>query len=169
MLSDKMQKALNEQVNAELFSAYLYLSMCAHFQSQGLPGFANWMRVQTQEEMMHGMKIYDFIHERGGKVALEAIAQPETKWASPKDVFAATLEHERKVTSLINELVDLAVKQKDHATQIFLQWFVTEQVEEESSASAILDRLRLIGKDASTLFMLDQELAQRVFTPPAAV
>lgn len=166
MLNRKMEKALNDQINAELYSAYLYLAMEAHFTMEGLPGFAAWMRAQTQEEMFHAMKMYDFIHERGGQAVLAAIAKPPGKWKSPVDVFENVLAHEQKVTGLINGLVDLALAEKDHATHIFLQWFVTEQVEEEASAGEVLQKLKLIGKDANGLFVLDRELGQRVFTPP---
>jgi ferritin len=168
MISKKMEKALNEQVNAELFSAYLYLSMEAYFKSQNLNGFANWMRVQTQEEVMHAMKIYEFINERGGRITLKAIGGPETKWDSPLAVFKAVYEHEQKVTSLINDLVDLAIEEKDHATNTFLQWFVNEQVEEEASADQVVQQLKMMEKAPGGMFMLDRELGQRVFTPPAA-
>jgi len=133
MISKKIEKALNKQINAELYSAYLYLSMVAYFESVNLPGFANWMKVQTQEELMHAMKIYDFVNERGGRVVLKAIEAPPTEWDSPLDAFEATYKHEQKVTGLINNLVNLAIEEKDHATSSFLQWFVNEQVEEESS------------------------------------
>ena len=168
MISKKMEKALNEQVNAELFSAYLYLSMEAYFKSLNLNGFANWMRVQTQEEVTHAMKIYDFIDERGGRITLKAIDGPETKWDSPLAVFNAVYEHEQKVTSLINNLVNLAIEEKDHASNTFLQWFVNEQVEEEASADQVVQQLKLMEKAPGGLFLLDRELAQRVFTPPAA-
>jgi ferritin len=167
MISKKMEKALNEQVNAELFSAYLYLSMEAYFKSLNLTGFANWMRVQTQEEMMHAMKIYDFIDERGGRIILKAIDGPDTKWDSPLAVFEAVYKHEQKVTGLINNLVNLAIEEKDHATNTFLQWFVNEQVEEESSADHIVQQLKLMESAPGGMFMLDRELGKRVFTPPA--
>lgn len=167
MLSSKMEKALNEQINAELYSAYLYLAMKAYFTAEGLPGSAAWMRAQTQEEMFHAMKMYGFVHDRGGRVTLTAIAQPPAKWKSSLDVFENVLAHEQKVTGLINRLVDLALSQKDHATNIFLQWYVTEQVEEEATAGEVLRKLKLIGSDTNGLLALDQELGQRVFTPPA--
>ena len=167
MISKKMEKSLNEQVNAELYSAYLYLSMEAYFKSQNLNGFANWMRVQTQEEITHAMKIYEFIDERGGRITLKAIDGPETKWDSPLAVFEAVYEHERKVTGLINNLVDLAIEEKDHATNSFLQWFVNEQVEEEASADKLVQQLKMMDKAPGGMFMLDRELGQRVFTPPA--
>ena len=168
MISKKMEKALNEQVNAELLSAYLYLSMEAYFKSLNLNGFANWMMVQTQEEVSHAMKIYEFIDERGGRITLKAIDGPQTKWDSPLAVFKAVYEHEQKVTSLINDLVNLAIEEKDHATNTFLQWFVNEQVEEEASADQVVQQLKMMEKAPGGLFMLDRELAQRVFTPPAA-
>ena len=168
MLKEKMLAAFNKQINAEMYSAYLYLSMEAYFQSINLTGFANWMSTQTQEEMMHAMKIYDFVFERGGKVTLEAIDKPPFSWDSPLAAFKEVLKHEQHVTSLINDLVDLAINEKDHASNIFLQWFVTEQVEEEASADAVIQRLKLAKDNASGLFMIDAELGQRVFTMPAA-
>jgi ferritin len=167
MISNKMEEALNAQVNAELYSAYLYLSMESYFKSLNLNGSANWMRVQTQEEVAHAMKIYDFISERGGRVTLEAIKGPPTKWDSPLAVFEAVYAHEQKVTELINDLMDLAVKQKDHATSSFLQWFVNEQVEEEASADEVVQQLKMMENAPGGMFMLDRELGQRVFTPPA--
>ena len=163
-----MEKALNEQVNAELYSAYLYLSMEAYCKSLNLNGFANWMRVQTQEEVAHAMKIYDFVNERNGRVILKTIEGPQTKWESPLAVFQAVYKHEQKVTNLINKLVDLAIKEKDHATNAFLQWFVNEQVEEEASADAIVQQLKMMKDAPGGIYMLDRELGQRVFTPPAA-
>ncbi|MHC4911435.1 MAG: ferritin [Planctomycetota bacterium] len=166
MIGKKMEEALNGQINAELYSAYLYLSMEAYFGNENLAGFANWMRVQTQEELMHAMKIYDYVAERGGRIVLNAIEQPPAKWDSPLGVFEAVYEHEQKVTGLINELVNLAVEEKDHATNSFLQWFVTEQVEEEDNASTVLGQLKLIKDSPQALFMMDKEMGQRVFTPP---
>jgi len=168
MLNNDMEKALNAQVNAEMYSAYLYLSMSAYFQSKSLGGFASWMRVQAQEEMVHAMKLYDFINERGGRVILAPIEAPPTEWNSPLATFEAVYEHEQKVTGLINELVELALEKHDHATNIFLQWFVSEQVEEEDSANDVVEKIKLMGDARGGLFMLDRELGQRVFTPPAA-
>lgn len=165
MLSKKMAKALNDQVNAELYSSYMYLSMVAYFESIDLEGCALWMRGQVQEEMMHAMKLYDYIVERGGQVTLGAIDAPPKKWKSALDVFQATLKHEQLVTSLINTLMDLAIKEKDHAAQVFLQWFIAEQVEEEATAGGIVNKVKMAGE--SGLFMLDNELGKRVFTPPA--
>jgi ferritin len=159
-----MEEALNAQVNAELYSAYLYLSMESYFKSLNLNGFANWMRVQTQEEIVHATKIYDFINARTGRVILKAIEGPPTTWDSPRAVFEAAYKHEQKVTGLINDLVNLAIKEKDHATNTFLQWFVNEQV-----ADQIVQQLKMMENAPGGLFMLDRELAQRVFTPPAAV
>ena len=167
MLNKEMERALNAQVNAEMYSAYLYLSMSAYFQSKSLGGFASWMRVQAQEEMVHAMKLYDFINERGGRVILEPIEAPPTEWDSPLATSEAVYEHEQKVTGLINELVELALEKHDHATNIFLQWFVSEQVEEEDSANDVVEKIKLMGDARGGLFMLDRELGQRVFTPPA--
>ncbi len=166
MLSETMQKALNDQVNAEYYSAYLYLSMAAYFESLNLNGFANWMRVQTQEELAHGTIMFNFIGQRGGRVILSAIAAPQTEWKSPRDAFECAYSHEKKVTGLINKLVDLAIRESDHATNAFLQWFVTEQVEEEMNASGIANQLKVAGDSPNALFMIDRELAARVFTPP---
>jgi len=167
MLSERMMKSLNKQLNAELYSAYLYLSMAAYFESKNLKGFANWMRVQAQEELTHAMKFFDYINERRGRVYLEAIEKPPTEWKSPLDVFEATYEHEVKVTSMINDLVNMAMEEKDHATYNMLQWFVAEQVEEEASADEIRQQLRMIKEDGRGIMMLDRELKQRTFTPPA--
>ena len=167
MLSSSMEKAIGAQINAEFYSAYLYLAMSAHLEGEGLPGMANWMKNQTQEEIFHGMKMYDFVHERGGRVTLGAIEQPQADWDSTLAVFENVLAHEQKVTGLINNLVNLALDERDHATNIFLQWFVSEQVEEEATANGIVQKLKMIGSDASSLFGLDQELGQRVFTLPA--
>jgi len=159
-----MEEALNGQVNAEMYSAYLYLSMESYFRSLNLNGFAKWMRAQTQEEMMHAMKIYDFINERGGRVTLKAIEGPPTKWESPLAVFEATYKHEQKVTGLINELVDLAIEQKDQATNSFLQWFVKEQVEEESSVDKVVQKLKMADRNPQAMSTLDGELGQRALT-----
>ena len=161
MMGKKMEEALNGQVNAELYSSYLYLSMSAYFESLNLRGFANWMRVQAQEELVHAMKIYDHIIERGGRVILRAVEAPPTEWASPLAVFEQVYGHEQKVTGLINDLVDLATAENDHATKSFLQWFVDEQVEEEASANEVLQKLKLVGKAPDRLFIIDRELAER--------
>lgn len=163
-ISEKMVKALNRQINAEIYSAYLYLSMAAYFESVGLKGFANWMKVQWQEELTHAMRIYEYVVERGGKVKLYAIEEPPADWESPLSAFEAAYNHEVKVTKMINELVELAMDEKDYATYNMLQWFVAEQVEEESSVSEIVDKLKLIGNDGRGLLMVDRELAVRQFT-----
>ncbi len=167
MLNEKMQQALNDQVNAEFYSGYLYLAMAAWFQSRNLEGFANWMRVQTQEELAHGMIFYNYIHNRDGKVTLETIQMPPSEWASPLKAFEDAYSHEQKVTSLINKLVDRAIAESDHATNAFLQWFVTEQVEEEMSASAIVNQLKTAGDSPHALFMLDREMMARTFVTPS--
>ncbi len=161
MINKKMQDALNNPINAELYSAYLYSAMEAYFHSLNFQGFAKWMQVQTQEEMTHARKIYDFVNERGGRVILEGIAKPPAEWKSPLAVFDAGYKHEQKVTRLINDLVELAAKEKDHATGIFLQWFVTEQVEEEKNASEIVGKLQAIKDSAGSMYMLDKELGKR--------
>jgi len=160
-VNSKIESAFNEQLNAELFSSYLYLSMAAYFESRNLKGMAGWMRMQVQEENMHAMKFFDFINERGGKVTLAKIKEPKTEWSSPLDVFEETSGHEHKVTGMINDLVDLAIKEKDHAANSFLQWFVTEQVEEEASVQEIRDKLKLASDNPVALFMIDQELGRR--------
>jgi len=168
MFNKKMEKSFNEQINEELYSAYLYLSMVAYFESTNLPGFANWMRVQTQEEIVHAMKFYDYINQRNGRVVLTALADPQIEWKSPMDAFEAAYKHEIHITAKINELVNLAIEEKDHAANMFLQWFVNEQVEEEKNPSDIIQKLKLIKNSSEGLYMLDKELATRVFTPPPA-
>lgn len=165
MLSKKVEKALNEQVNAEFFSAYLYLSMSAWAEAQNLRGFANWLRVQYQEETSHAIKIFDYIIERGGQVELKKIEKPENNWKDIIEVFEHVYKHEQSVTSLINDLVALTIEEKDYATNNMLQWFVNEQVEEEASALEILEQLKLFDGKGAPLFMMDRELKQRVFTP----
>jgi len=161
MIKEKMQEALNEQINAELYSSYLYLSMSAYFESINLSGAKQWMHAQAMEEMIHVMKFYNFINERSGRVILKSIKSPPTEWDSPLVAFEAAYQHEQKVTGLINDLVDLAVAENDHATNIFLQWFVTEQVEEEMSADEVVQKLKMIGDAPGQLFMIDRELGQR--------
>jgi ferritin len=165
MFSKKVQDAMNDQIQRELESAYIYLSMAAYFDSSNLPGFANWMRVQFQEEQAHAFKFYDFVYDRGGQVILQAIGQPPAEFQSPLDAFEKVLAHEQKVTGHINDLYALAVEEKDYASQILLQWFVEEQVEEEKSAGDIVDMLERIGDSYHALVMLDRELSQR--QPPA--
>jgi len=170
MLSDKVQEALNKQMNAELYSGYLYVAMSAYFEDADLPGFAHWMRAQAQEELLHAMKFYHYIVDKDGRARMMAIEQPPLEWASPLAVFQHAYEHEQKVTGLINALVDLAVAERDHATNAFLQWFVTEQVEEEASAKAVVQQLKLVGDSGQGLLLLDRELAARVplFVLPVA-
>ena len=166
MLNERMNAALNEQVNAEMYSAYLYLSMQAYFQKMNLKGFVNWMNVQVQEEMAHARGLYDYIQERGGEIVLEAIAKPDLKWNSPLQVFEDVLKHEQLVTSKINNLADIADETKDRAAGLFLQWYIKEQVEEEASVSGVLETLRMIKDDKHALLLLDRELAARTFNPP---
>ena len=161
MLSKSMEEAINRQVNRELYSAYLYLGMSAYFSSVNLAGFAKWMRIQAKEERAHAMKFYDYIVARGGKIALLDIEAPKTKWASATKVFEEVYAHEQKVTGMINTLVELATKEKDHASFEMLQWFVKEQVEEEEHASEILAKVRTIGDVPGHLFYLDHQLAKR--------
>jgi len=164
MLKPKVEKAINKQINAELWSSYLYLSMSSYFESINLSGFANWMIMQAQEEVNHAMRLYNHVIERGGRVLLEEIDKVPTEWKSPLHVFEETYKHEQKVTSLIEDLVDVAEQEKDRASLNMLQWFIDEQVEEEASADEILQKLKLIGDQGSGLFMLDNELGQRVYT-----
>lgn len=161
MLSQKMQAAMNKQINAELHSAYIYLSMSAYFEDQNLPGFAHWMRMQWGEEIVHSQKFFDFIHERRGRVLLAAIDAVPTEWDSPLAAFENAFEHECLVSRMIDELVNLALEEKDHAANSFLQWFVDEQVEEEASADAIVQQLKLIGNSGDGIYMLDREMGAR--------
>ena len=161
MLGKKIQDAMNEQMKNEFYSAYQYLSMAAYCESMNLPGFAHWMRAQSQEETEHAMKFFDFILDRGGRVVLQAMAQPVVEFGSPLEVFERALEHERKVTAMINDLYGLAVRENDYASQTFLQWFVTEQVEEEKNAGDVVETLKMIGDKSEALFLLDRELGQR--------
>lgn len=163
MINEKMQNEINEQINAEFWSAYLYLSMSAWFTNQNLPGFANWMYIQFQEEQTHAMKLFRYLQERGGSVTLKPIDKVETTWNSPSHAFQETLKHERVVTSLINNLMDTAVELKDYATQSFLNWYIDEQVEEEAAADEILQALLAIENHPSGLRMYDKELSNRVF------
>jgi len=161
MLSKKMQDALNRQINREMYSAYLYLSMAAYSEHIGLKGFAHWFQAQYREEMDHAMRFYRYVFEQGARVTLEAIEKPPAEFASPLELFEKTLEHEKAVTKMINDLMDLAIAEKDHATQVFLQWFISEQVEEEAHASEIVGKLKLVGDHPNGLFMIDHELGSR--------
>jgi len=168
MLSKKMQEALNDQMKWEFYSAFLYLAMAGYFLSKNLDGFANWMQVQMQEETAHAMMFFKYIDEAGGRPDVRAFDQMENEYKSVTDVFKATVEHEKLVTKRINDLMDLAVKEKDHATAQFLAWFVKEQVEEVAEPTKILEQLKLTKEQGNALMMLDRELGQRVFNPPAA-
>ena len=161
MLSKKMQDALNKHLNEEFYSSYLYLSMAAHFQEENLKGFANWFKVQSQEEYGHAMKFYSFIVQTGGQVILKEIGSPKTSWKSVMEAFKDTLAHENKITDLIHKLVDNAMQGKDYATNNFLQWFVTEQVEEISMVEEIIHKLTMIGDNKGGLYMMDRELGAR--------
>jgi ferritin len=161
MLDKKLLDAMNQQINKELYSAYLYLSMAAYLDGANLSGFAHWMRAQAQEEQEHALKFYDYIYERGGRVTLQAIDEPPAEFESVLAVFEETLAHEQKVTGLIDNLYALALEQDDYASQVFLQWFVSEQVEEEDNASQILETLKMVGEKGQALIMLDRELGQR--------
>lgn len=163
MLTEKMQSAINEQINKELWSSYLYLSMAAYFEEQNYSGFANWMRVQAQEEVTHAMKFFDYVNDRGGRVLLKPIAEVQTEWDDVKSAINDTLEHEKKVTASIYNLVDLADEEKDHATNQMLQWFIQEQVEEEASADDLLQRVEMTEGKGHALLMIDKELAGRQF------
>lgn len=167
MLNQKIQDALNEQINAEFYSAFLYLSMAQHFEAEGLPGFANWFNVQFKEEQAHATIFMNYINQRGGRVQLKGIEAVPTTWESPMDAFKATLEHEQKVTALINGLYSLAVEEKDYATRDRLNWFISEQVEEEDNCRTLIDKLRLIGDNGMGLYMLNTELASRTYTAPS--
>ncbi|MFC1584299.1 ferritin [Fibrobacterota bacterium] len=166
MINKKVEQAINKQINAELFSSYLYISMAAWFEAKNLKGFANWMRVQAQEEIVHAMKFFNFVIDRGGKAIMTAIDAPKVNWKNSIEIYHDALKHEQKVTSLINNLLTLAEKENDHASSSLLQWFVDEQVEEEASASDMLEQLKLVNGRGSGLFILDREARQRVFTPP---
>lgn len=167
MLNKKLEEALNAQINAEFWSAYLYLSMSSDMSDKGMAGVANWFAIQFKEEQDHAMKFFNYVISRGGKVTLKPIVKVDTEWKSPLAAFEQTLQHEEKVTSLINDLYALAEQEKDYATQSMLKWFIDEQVEEEENAKAIIDTLKLIGDNGYGLYQLDKELATRVYTPIA--
>ncbi len=161
MLSKKLEDAINEQINKELYSAYLYLSMSSYCESESLAGFAGWMRAQAQEEVNHAMRLFDHVAARGGRVVLKAIEMPTPVWKSPLEMFEEVLQHERKVTGMINRLYELALSENDYATQMELQWFITEQVEEEESAGAVVEQLRRVGDQPMGLLMMDRQLGER--------
>ncbi len=166
MLDKKIEKALNSQLNAEMYSGYLYLAMAAWFNGMNLAGFVNWFKIQALEEQYHAMKFYAFIEGRGGRVTLDAIEKPPKGWKNPVDAFENVLSHERKVTGLINDLVALARDNKDFATENFLQWFVAEQVEEESNADELLQKVKLVEGNGHGMLMMNTELGQRMFKMP---
>lgn len=170
MFTKELIAEMNEQIKWEMESAYLYLSMSGWFTEQGLDGFANWMKIQTQEEMSHAMRFYDFIHIRGGSVQLKNLAAAKANWKTPLDIFEATLAHEKKVTERLNLIASMAEKNQDHASKHFMQWFVTEQLEEEANASLIISKLKLIKNDGQALLTMDKELGVRTFVPaPPAI
>jgi ferritin len=161
MLGNKLEDAINEQINKELYSSYLYLSMSAYCEAESLPGFADWMRAQAQEEVGHAMRFFDYVNARGGRVVLKAIEMPPPIWKSPLEMFEQVLDHERKVTGMINRLYELVLAEKDYATQMELQWFVSEQVQEEESAGQVVDQLKRVGGQPMGLLMLDMQLGER--------
>ena len=161
MITKKMEAALNNQINKEIFSSYLYLSMSAYFDNKNLSGMSGWMKMQSQEEYEHAMKFYDFILRLGGKVKLSAIEEPQTDWESPLKVFEDSLHHEQYISKSIHQLMDLAIEESHHPTKSFLQWFVDEQVEEEDSVQQVVENFKMIGDDKGALFMLDRELGAR--------
>ena len=166
MIKKTLENALNEQINAEFHSAYIYLSMSSYFLSVGLAGYANWMRVQYQEELAHATRFFDYVNERGGRVALSPIAEVQVDFSGIVDVFEKTLEHEQLVTGMINKLMDISIQESDHATKSFLQWFVDEQVEEEANVDQILNNLKLIKGEGQGLLMMDREMQTRVYVNP---
>lgn len=170
MINEKIEKALNAQINKEFFSSYLYLSMSSYFESKNLTGMANWMKIQADEEHLHAMKFYTYVIQKGGRVILTSIETPKNGWKSPLDAYEDTYVHEQFITASINELVHLSLEEKDYATHNFLQWFVTEQVEEESNVTKIIDDLKMVGENNYGIFMLDRELGTRQPAPqsPAA-
>ncbi|MCK5785920.1 MAG: ferritin [Candidatus Sabulitectum sp.] len=168
MLSEKIQTALNAQINKEIYSSYLYLAMSMYFESEDLSGAASWMRTQVLEEMSHAEKFMNYVNERGGRVFLDAIEKPASSWENPLDAFHGALEHERFISASINDLVALAREEKDYMSDNFLQWFVAEQVEEEASVSEVIRMFKLAGGAGGGLLMIDRELGSRVFTPPSA-
>ena len=168
MLKKAMQDALNKQIQEETYSAYLYLSMAAHFEATNMPGVGSWFRVQTQEEIFHATKLFNYVIEGGGRVELQAIQAPPTEWKSALAAFKDAFKHEQHITGCIDALVDMARKKGDKATENFLQWYVAEQVEEEASVDEVVQKLELVGNDGGGLYMIDRELVSRVYNPPAA-
>jgi ferritin len=167
MLNPKIEQAINDQINAEVYSAYLYYSMAAFFESLSLKGFSHWLRIQALEELTHVQKFVGYISDRGGRARMQTVEAPPVEWSTPLEVFNQVYEHEVEVTQRVNTLLDLAIAESDHATANFLQWFVAEQVEEEASADDVVQRLKLVDKTEGGLFLLDQEMDKRSFVPPA--
>jgi len=165
MISERMQQAMNDQIKHETFSAYLYFSMAAYFHSKGLDGMAQWMKAQAQEEFGHALRFFNHINDRGGRIELQALEKPESKWNSPQNVFEAALQHEQFITGKINDLAKIADDENDRAAGIMLQWFISEQVEEEDSVGKVLDMLEIVGHQGPGLLMADRELGQRVAGP----
>jgi ferritin len=161
MLSQAVQDAINDQIHHEFHSAYVYLSMSAYLEAANFSGFAKWMRIQSKEEVMHGMKLFDYVNNRNGRVTLKTLEQPPVEWKSVLDVFENALRHEQKVTGMIHSLYALATKENDYATQVALTWFINEQVEEEATATAVVDRLKIAGGDGAALLILDNQLGSR--------
>lgn len=168
MLNEKLEKAINYQINREIYSEYLYLSMAAYLESEGFSGLANFMKVQAEEEHFHAMKFFHYVNERGGRVVLDAIEQPPVEFESAMAVFTESFKHEQLVTNLINDLMDVAIEVKDHATKSFLNWYVDEQVEEEATFQELIDKMKMIGGQGHGMLMLNNELATRTYTPPTA-
>jgi len=166
MINARLEDVINNQINAELYSAYLYLSMSAYFDSINLPGFSNWMRIQFEEEQFHGMRFVNYLVSRGGRVKLDAIEKPQFEWKSALDVFEHTLEHEKHVTALLNNIAEIAEEEKDRPTRNLMIWFIDEQVEEEGNAEKIINELKLINGEGHGMLMLDREFATRTFVPP---
>lgn len=166
MINSEVSKVLNEQVNKEFFSAYLYLSMSAYFSDLGLAGFANWMRIQAQEEQAHAMLVYDYLISQNEKVILEQLEKPQYSWDGPLNAFEKVLDHEKFITESINNILTVAEKNRDRATMSYFLWFIDEQVQEEATAQDLIAKLKLIAEDKTALFLLDKDLATRVFTPP---
>lgn len=167
MIKKVVEEAINQQIVREMYSSNLYLAMAGYYHTINLNGFANWMRVQAQEEMTHALKLFDYLLDRGGHAKIGAINEPQSSWDNVLHAFEASYHHEQLVTQWVNDLADLAIKEGDHATHILMQWFITEQVEEEANVSDIVSRLKLAGDNSGSLFMLDNELKSRVFVPPA--
>lgn len=166
MIKQSLVDAINEQINKEIFSEYYYLSMAAYLESEDLSGFAQFFKVQVEEERFHAMKFFDFLNDRGGKVILTAIEAPKTDFSSPEEIFKLAYEHEKFVTESINHLMELAIKENDYALRSFLQWYIDEQVEEEATMNKYVSQLRRMGNNGHGILMIDKELSQRIFVPP---